>query len=387
MDPVGNNFSGVSQGGTPNVSAPVSAPATPTQEAPAANSTPTLDLAAALRTEMQARFAPEGLVSLPDNSLPAGLLDGTQQESAGAEAQAKTAGENGQPQPGQPQEPVKTEAELAAEAEAAKIATGENEREELTAIHLERFGRDFSLSEVEAAIEGFNYYHPKAMKLQEDIQRLQGERQEIESLKTSPEMQLAFMLKSDPALREKFREIARAHNPQGIARQEENQELAAVKAELARVKESLEQGQKAVSDKETAEKQANWQRHIVNVTKEVDQTVNKKLESIKQSGVELSEAEIDYITQNAVASVKAGQLKYEPAALAAYYSRAIDFIAQKAIAARNQSIAGYQQTKKTLPPPPPTGGAAPVIQPDSPSSFGEFQNLFANRLESALNQL
>lgn len=385
-----NNFGAApanSPAATPAPAAVQAPAASPVTVAPAAESTGTEDLASALRQEMMGRFGDPSARAISD-ALPAGLVGGQPgQPAVVSEAQAPDA--NGQIDALLGKEPgaEKTEEKPEVEQEPIVQDAAEDQREEISAVHLTKFGRDYSLSEIETAIEGFNYYHPKVMKLQEDYQRLQSERQEFEQLKSSPEMQLATMLKSDPALKQRFLQAAREHNPEQIKAHEENEQFAALKAEIEQLKGQLGQTQQIEQQRETQQKQAAWQRHVVDTTRAVDQATTTKLESLKQNGIEISEQEIELVCQNAVAMVQAGKLKYDAQSMTGYFNHMFDLIAGKALAAKQQGVQNYRQQKQTLPPPPPSGGAAPVIQPDSPKNFQEMQGVLANRLESVLNQL
>lgn len=360
----------------------------PAAQAPATSAPPVApdtssesDLASALRQEMMGRFG-DPSARAADNSLPAGLVDGQSQVAAAdpdanAQISAISGEEQKQPEDGKPEEG----------AEGQPQAAREDGRDEITAIHLEKFGRDFSLAEVEAAIEGFNYYHPKALKFQEDLQRFQAEVQQFEQLKSSPEIQLANMLKADPSLKQRFLQVAREHRPDTIQAHEENQQVTALKAEIEQLKGLVNQTQQSEQRRQEQAKQQAWQRHVLDTTRAVDQATEAKLSGLKQQGVEISEQEVEMVCQNAVAMVQAGRLKYEPQAMIGYFNQMFDLIANKALAARQQGIQKYQQAKQTLPPPPPSGGAAPVIAPDSPKNFGEMQDVLANRLEAVLNQM
>lgn len=380
-----SNFFGAAPAGQPAAApAPVTvqAPASQTPSvAPASDSSSHDDLVSALRHELAGRFGdPSARVS---NELPAGLVTG-QPAPAQVDQQAQPPDANSQISAIPGEEPNRETAET---TDDVALQTEEAQEKELTAIHLAKFGRDFSLSEIEAALEGFNYYHPKAMKLQEDIQRLQAGFQELEQLKTSPEMQLATMLKADPVLKERFRQIAHEHNPGQLQGVEENQQISALKSEIEQLKGLVNQTQEAEQAREADSKRQAQERHFATVTRAIDDATSSKLEQLKQNGVEISEQEIELVCQNAIANVQAGKLKYDAQSMVGYFNHMFDLIAGKAVQARQQGIQGYRQQKQNLPPPPPSGGSAPVIAPDSPKNFNDMQSVLTNRLEAVLNQM
>lgn len=372
--------------------APASAPSqsvTPATAAPAnqvGETSLTEDLSSALRAEMQSRFG--GSRPPVSNDLPEGLLGGQQPapqplpvQPTDATGQLKElSGEEGKPA-----EDLDNQENQEGLDQA--IAENAGDREPITAIHLERFGRDFSLTEVEAAIEGFNYYHPKALKFQEDLQRFEAEKRDFEALKTGPEMQLANILKNDPDLKQRFLQLAREQRPTAIQAHEENQKISALQAEIDQLKGAINQNQQKTQETEVQQKQQAWQRHVVETTRSVDQAVTQKLEALKAENITISDADLEMISSNAVAMVQAKRLQYTAPAVTDYITKMIDMIASKAIEARRQGVQSYQQQKQTLPPPPPSGGSATVLRPEAPKDFNEMQALLANRIEAVLNQL
>lgn len=363
-----------------------------------------VDFTSALRAEMQGRIStPEPT----DGPLPAGLvanaasqiLEQSEQQDQQQPGQAKKTQEfnqaNAQNNVSEPQDPNK-QPDLEGNEdleELEKTKPNPKEPEAITSLMLDKFGREFSIFEIEAAIEGFNYYHPKAMKLQEDLQRFRQEKQQFESLKKSPEFQLTEMLKKDPGLKSRVLETVRGYSPEKAGQYQENEAQNKLQSEIDQLKQQLNETRKNEEQRRRQEQQQAWQRQqaerqqeILSVSKQLDDAVTQKLETLKSQGIELTDQDLNLIAESATAQVKSKKMQYRSDQLIPYFNKMIDHLSSRVANARQQAIGNYQAHKRNLPPPPPSGGAAPVIGPDAPT-LDNFEQAFVNRLEMVLGNL
>lgn len=358
------------------------------------------DFATSLRNAMQDHLTPPANT---DGPLPAGLVaNAASQAIQDEQVQAKENNHENQTVQS-PQDQSNQEINQTLEGEQKNDQSTENQEErkpeqqqendEITAIKLEKFGREYSISEIEAAIEGFNYYHPKAMKLQEDIQRFSQEKQEFAQLKNSPEFQLTEMLKKDPNLKSRVLETVRGYDSEAAgqiqtneAQQKMQNEIEQLKQELQRTKENERQKALRERQKQLYIQQQQRQQEIISTSQELDNAVTQKLEGLKAQGVELTDQDLNLIAESATAQIKAGKMQYHKDQLIPYFNKMIDHLSSRVANARQQGIGNYQAHKRNLPPAPPSGGAAPVVGPEAPGP-GKFEETFANRLEMVLGKL
>jgi ribosomal protein L13E len=366
-----------------------------------------VDFTSALRAEMQDRLSvPEP----QDGPLPAGLVANAadqilnqseqqdqqrQQQSVQTQTPQESSQGAMQSNATEAQDPnTQPESEKSEGVEdPEKTQTNHEEPEPITAVKLDKFGREFSISEIEAAIEGFNYYHPKAMKLQEDLQRFKAEKQQFEGLKKSPEFQLTEMLKKDPDLKARVLQTVRGYNPETAGKYQATEAEAKLQGEIDQLKQQLNENKKSEEQRrlqqqqEARRRQQNErQQEIVSVSKELDNAVTQKLEALKSQGVELSDQDLNLIAESATAQIKSRKMQYKSDQLISYFHNMMDHLAGRVANARQQAVGNYQAHKRNLPPPPPSGGAAPVVGPDAPT-LDNFEQTFANRLEMVLGNL
>lgn len=253
------------------------------------------------------------------------------------------------------------------------------------AIRLEKFGREFSMSEIETAIEAANYYHPKVLEIQASAQRLAAEEQRIASLKDAPEMVLIEALKNNDFLRSKVTELFDQLDPDtlngykqtatNIAKSEEVQKLESRLAALEQERQQFIQ----------QEQQRQIQAHDAAVRGSVEKYVTETRAKLAQEGIQITDADLCAYAKAAMADVMQKQLAYDPQAVTQYFAKLIENEANKQRSIRKGAAEAHTQRRSTLPPPPPTGGGAPVLRPNSPKDFTEAKGFMADRLRAALS--
>jgi hypothetical protein len=316
-----------------------------------------------------------------DARLPSDLT-GTQQQQPQVPQAPQAAPQAGQEQPG-------AQATEATEGTPTTDPAAAQEPQEITAIHLDKFGRDFSLMEVESAIEGFNYYHTKALKMQEDLQRVEGMKAEAEQARSSPEMVLTDALRTNPVFKEKVLallstdpQVLAAFNAKVAAGQQQqvesqtSQEIAGLKAELEGIKA-----------KEVQAQQARWQEHVVSTVRAVDNAVTQALATMKADGIEFGQADLQAITERVSTLVQQQKLKYTPQDLTNFYLNTLNGWADKLRAARNQATSAQIQSKQKLHPAPIARGGAPALPQAPIKNMNDFANKMADRIRAATAQL
>jgi len=347
--------------------APASAPVQPT-----AAPSPESDLRAAMQKEVQR------LADRKDSSV-FGTKPGAAVEPV-AKTIAELTGAVPAPAPAQPTTQPPTE-EVKPETPAPQAEAPKDDQ--AAAVFLPKFGREFSKMELEAALEGYNYYHPKVMQLNEDFQRVQQEFARVEQMKSAPEMVLVDAIRGNPDLKRQVLDLVSKLDPaaQGQyqanqASAEQNQELTALKQQIAELQGVNQQA-----------KQAAWQNHVQTTVQTVGEQVNAMVGKLANEGVQISEQDLQDMTGALGALVQAGRLQYEPKSILAFYQREIGRIASAAQAAKNHALSQYHNTKTQAPPPPPSGGSAQALGSPTPRSFREATGMLKDRLEVAMRSL
>lgn len=362
-------------------SAPTSAaqPSQSTQQPTQAPAQQQPDSMADLRSAMQSEvkrisgrndtsvFGPEKTGQPVPGALPQYLTDANApapgQQLASPPAAEQTQPETEQPTPPPAEQPQPTEAP--------------------TAIMLPKFGKEFSIMEIEAALEGYNYYHPKVMKLNEDFQRVAAESARIEQLKAAPEMVLIEALRGDQALRAKVLELVSQHSPeqgnayqQQIAGQQSNEQIEALQKQIAELQGVNQQTREQA-----------WQQHVQSTVQYVDNQVGAMTKALANEGINVTEGDLKQLTDGLTALLQVGRIKFEPKQIVGFYQQELGRIREKALQARNHALSGYHQQKRQAPPPPPTGGSPQPMQSPQPRNFAEGRALMKDRLELAMRNL
>lgn len=323
---------------------------------------------AELRNAMKEHF---DYKQTPDNNLPANLLD-----------QAAQAGlsDNQNEQTEQPSiQQTEQQEENNESAEAQENQQDQEEREEITSVYIEKFGREFSLNDIATAIEGFNYYHPKVMQLQSEIDKLAKEKADFEALKQSSEGKLLTLFKQDPNLRNEFVRILKSRKPEAYNQHAQNSELESMRNELNELKQQY-------NSKLAEEQNFIRQQQSNQVIRDFDSIMTAKLSELKNAGFEVDKNTLESIGRDAAALIKTQQLPFEPNSIAQYYSSRLDQIRQFVQANNQKNINNYRQQKRNAPPPPPSGGAAPVIQANVPKNFDELEDYMAQKFAQVLTK-
>lgn len=262
--------------------------------------------------------------------------------------------------------------------------------EPVKAVFLEKFGKEFSTMEIEAALEGFNYYHPRALKLQEDAQRvqadaaqLQQERAKLAELSTAPEMAFIAAMKSNPDLLAKVTEIVREFDAQAVSNYNQATANAQHNQENERQKAEIE----ALKQRDAERQQQELQTYVSRTIDAVDRHVSKVVDDLGKEGITITPNDLKAMTDAATALVQVGKLQYTAKDLASFYVNHITAIAEKARAVKTSALGQYRERKEQLPPPPPTGGAAQQLASPRVRDFREARAKFAEGIEMTLQRM
>jgi hypothetical protein len=258
-------------------------------------------------------------------------------------------------------------------------AQPEQPQEAPAAVRLNKFGRDFSLNELEAAVEAANYYHPKALKLQEDVQRLAAEKAQVQQLRSAPELVLVDAIRSNPNLKAEVLQIVSKYD-QATAGQYQQ---AQPNPEVAKLQEQVRQMQAI----EAQRRQEFVQQKYAETVQTVDNATSQMLGVLSSEGIEISQDDLKALTDSAVALVQSGRMQFSAQNLIGFFERELGRVRAQAHAVRNRAVNGYVEQKRSAPPPPPTGGASQPLAVPTPRDWGEIKQTMSHRIEQALNQL
>lgn len=372
----------------PVTPAPAPAVANPSSPTPAASPAPQNDFGSALRKEMESRLMGSTPSSNPSGSpsLPSGLVAGAAPAS---------------PAPQPPAPPIQPPAVKPPETPAPVVPptvtpeTPAARVEPPSSLRIEKFGREFSLPEIEAAIEGFNYYHPKVMQLQENLTALEAGKKELETgkqeiaqLRSSPDMMFLEFMSKSPEFRSSVAELCAKFDP-SVVTNHQNATSTAANQNLQTLQKTVEQQAaelKQLKEGTVSREEREWKAYEQSVHQGIDRNVQGEIAKLKGEGIEITNDDLTNIARAAGALVKAKQMEFSVDALSKFFTDHIGSMANRFRAVRTSATSQQAHEKAQLPPPPPSGGSAPVLTPNSPKTSAEFAKRMAESLGLALQR-
>lgn len=268
---------------------------------------------------------------------------------------------------------------------SAPVVPADVQAQTPASIQIEKFGRSFSMPEIESAIEMANYYHPKVMQLQQDFQALAEHKQAIaeheSALRSAPENILISAIQGNEQVRDQVMAILAGVDPQSIADYKAKVASTQTNEQVLGLQKQIETLNGTVKQWETAAQNARVQNHIQTVLQSVDRAVTDKRQALSADKVNITDQDLSDITDQVSAMIKTQKLQYDPQSVTTEYIRRLDALANRLKGERQQVLETHANTKPIFPP-PPTGGGAPAMLPKAPTNFKEASNIMAKRLQT-----